>query len=272
LDVVVHNNAPYVFDDVDDEEQMLFLDKKIQIIFVRSLPHFRQGWSQYIVGGFDIDVCKCSILFDESGGMGNVIVSKEVSRSIMSGEFNYEVRPGTSFQSHVKRIMKYIKKGFKLTSITYHRACSEEFKCYINNRLQHLFFSPTWCKESAVKMGMDDRMVEAVLRMFLVPNFDVSSPLRDKLQWLDIVERNAIEILSKVVWTKRFNLYICKMRVKHRIRPWRWYVAAIGVVRWYKRCLINRRMNVAVKGIQLWYRERRMKRKRTDECGFIGSS
>jgi hypothetical protein len=166
------------------------------LVIVLSLPKFCQSWSQYIVDSFDINICKCSLSIDDGTNDGSVKVTDLTYASIMAGEFSYEVQPCKPFLVHVKRIYKYIGKGFMLKSITFHPMCSKDYIAYVMGRF-HNMKSTELALPILQSMGMSDSlqrdMLEENIRPFLA---NPKKPILEQLRVLQMCERDRADIAA----------------------------------------------------------------------------
>jgi hypothetical protein len=216
----------------------------VQLIFVYTLPKFGQSWPQYIISTFDINVCKCIL-----SPFGKLEVHEDALSCIMSGEFKYEVQPCKTFLLHLRRIFKYIDKGFVLKCITFHPMCSNEYKNYFMHRLQNLR-SPELANTVLTCMGLSDTLIRHLLQ-------------------------HVLPFLQNMTYIKE-GTYLCNMFAADRIRIARaLYYPTTEPTQRFNNCLTRMNNNFykkqALRWMKIYWMKRShhivtRKRKRYDDC------
>lgn len=102
---------------------------KYQFIVLTSLPRDNtQGWDAYVVDEFDIDIVKNRVDVGEDLLPLVRFVDPAAQASIASGGFTYTVPPHYSFQDSLKRLQKYMNRGFTLKRVIYPERMTETEK------------------------------------------------------------------------------------------------------------------------------------------------
>jgi len=119
----------------------------IQIIALDSLPQMNQTWDEHVVSTFDIDIAKVSIAMTKENMSPQVRFYNEAAGlAFQMKTFNFAVRVGPNFHSTFKRLTKYLKKGYRLTSLNFDAKVSPAWRAYWIDCC-HSLFTHHWSSE-----------------------------------------------------------------------------------------------------------------------------
>ncbi|MGA1564511.1 MAG: hypothetical protein ACO35C_07880, partial [Pontimonas sp.] len=112
----------------------------LQVVLLGGLPIGYGNWDAFVIERFDINVARCALAIDDIRRVGAPnAIEHSISDCITKGELECVMRPRGDFISYLRRVVKHMKKGFKLRSVTFREDCSDEHIEYIMSRFTLLF-------------------------------------------------------------------------------------------------------------------------------------
>ena len=239
---------------------------QVQIVVMDILPEPRESWAECIVDGFDIDICMGYIIPDpnlfSSAQREPICFPDEVQDTIDRGEFNYMVRPHPRFNLTLKRIYKYIHRGFQLKGIYPSNRCTTEFFDHVTYRMEHLH-APSLCTKALVNSGKIDReTARCIAEQHMIRYFDLPNKTRADLHMrhhailnvLDALSHQKGEIHTIQKWThhkylhyiRLCNVWYIERTINRLLLPvWKHYLrrktSATIIQEWYRDCLVRQR-------------------------------
>ena len=156
---------------------------EVQVIVLNVLPNPGESWAETVTGLFDIDICTGTLETGTLAELGRVTFPPGVREVVLRGEFNYTIRPYGRFLGHVGRILKYVRRGFTLASLSVGESCSPSYAAYVTGRIQHMY-APRLCRSYLVDSGMSDDLAESVTASHLLRFLDLGTNFSDAASYL----------------------------------------------------------------------------------------
>ena len=130
----------------------------IQIIALDSFPEVHIPWTQFIVDQFDIDTVKNTVELPMNNFPMVKFVHQPTNFSLDDCSFQHTIRPGQCFETGLKRICKYLQRGFSLREIEFHPQVMKFWKDHWMGRF-HILFVPFWCQKLIEKSAPNNPTV-----------------------------------------------------------------------------------------------------------------
>jgi hypothetical protein len=116
--------------------------RTVQLLIMVSHPTNGESFAEYVTSGFDLDICKCHVVFnDKDCGIKEIRFLKGTSaftqgqgRCCLTGKFNCTVRGEQDFPRLFSRVTKYRNRGFILDTFRFDliHLCQEQHAAFRN--------------------------------------------------------------------------------------------------------------------------------------------
>ena len=209
--------------------------KNIQLIFVNNYPDPKGNWCLNVVHKFDINVCKCFI--DLNVGLNNkpiiysetwrITFAEGAKEAVHRGEFSMILRPKYTALKYMKRMYKYIRRGFTLSELNFHESCTLYHVQHITSKFIHCN-AELLCRLTLMEAGFSDTLANQITQNGLLRMFDQDNSFTEQIKHF----KRKLEISLAT-----FNPTPYHTRMKEK------ELAATFLVRWARRHLPGRIQN-----------------------------
>lgn len=236
----VHNGVNSGIDSVITFGVLVGVNREmVQLITVNANPPNERGkgWHDTIVDHFDISVTKVAVyLSDLCTNKCKSFCSEMTEENIERGCFEYEVHPCLTFEHHMKRIMKYVRRGFQLEKLFFDELCSKEYQNYILTSLKHLF-APQLMKGM---VGNSRKTIDEAVMTRILSMLGVNNGMKYKLYVLDVIYSNARDIINQFGRQRGRGRYVSIGTIDGEHRFLRQQLAQKVLSRWIRSKLQSR--------------------------------
>lgn len=141
----------------------------MQLILLDGLPRQDQPWEDFITASFDIDIAKGIATIGDVSAFGKLTFPPSVSQKINHGVFTHTIRNCCDLDTLVRRIQKYLKKGFLLDDLRFSDDCSQTYRLHVARRFHYHLCSTIcykWFGDACVPAGVTKDLLPTI-RQFL---------------------------------------------------------------------------------------------------------
>lgn len=173
---------------------------RVQLIEVCAFEPANTPWSSYITSTFDIDVAMGRAELHVTTILGMVFMPDRAVTSIHNCGFEYRVLACYTFEHHMCRILKYIRKGFKLRRLYFDTLCCPEYKAYIMSRF-HSYCAGSLAMDILQDLEMDYGTKLGMINNHVKPliEYPLLTPLcglRFYCEWHAVLTRSIFHIVK----------------------------------------------------------------------------